>query len=86
MHTTTRLNVSFAVAVATAANNDIVEAHTVFNDDVQEEREIKSRVCYRTNFPFELFNKQYTKSFNKLSWKQKQNCTNIITKELIASC
>ena len=43
-----RLNVSFAVD---DGNNDTVEVHTVFDDDVEEEREIKSRVGYCTNFP-----------------------------------
>ena len=62
MNTTTRLKVTFA-----DADNDTVEVHTVFNDDVEEEREIKSRVGYWTNFPLQLLNKQYTKSFNELS-------------------
>ena len=44
MHTTTRLKVTFA------ANDDdnTLEVHSVFNDDVEEEREIKSSVGYQT--------------------------------------
>ena len=68
------------------ADDDTLEVHTIFDDDVEEEREIKSRVGYGTNFLLQSLNKRYTKSFNELSWKQKQNRTNNITKELIASC
>ena len=84
MNTTTHLKVTFAAN--DNANDDTLEVHIVFDDDVEEDREIKSRVSYRTNFPLQLLNKRYTKSFNKLSRKQKQNRTNNITKELIASC
>ena len=54
MNTTTRLNVVFAVNGD--ASNDIVEVHTIFNNDAEEEREIKSRVGYHTKFPRDVLN------------------------------
>ena len=43
----TRLTAVFAIANA----NDIVEEHTIFDDNAEEEREIKSTVGYCTKFP-----------------------------------